>query len=282
MTEPTEYINGANNNTEENPWQKMAKEVLGQPQKETIPTHNEDFEAVRGNFQKNHDEKARTLEELKEQLANTDENDSRMIYYLTRRIDSTTGIVNNLGSVLKRMRPNTEEDLKERKEIIANYSKAIDEAIPDGEPIVFHGVNNIEVVRAITESGGLKTPEERGADFKSFATLIDVTTKKNIRTSCNFADAGTRSFLPYGGIFVFYPKENETERVLATGDGTEVQGGVEGVNLDEERFVGLITTKENIDEIKELFRANGLDEGKVFTHEQFLEYCKKTYPNHSE
>lgn len=157
----------------------------------------------------------------------------------------------------------------------------MDEVIPDGEPIVFHGVNNIETIKTIIESGGLKTPEERGVGFKSFATQIDVTAKKNIRTSCDFADAGARSFLPYGGMFVFYPKEYEKDNVLSTGDGTEVYGGVEGVDLREERFVGLITTDENVDEMKEIFHANGLDTKKIFTHEQFLEYCRRSFSKHS-
>lgn len=246
-------------------------------QKESIPTHNESFEAVKGNFQKNYDAKVEQLKGLKEQLTNTEEGNDRMAAFLANRVNSLAGTIDSIGDNLKRMRPNNEEDLRRRSEIRVNFSKAVNEAIPDGEPVVFHGVDNIEVVKKIIESGGLKTPEERGADFKSFATQIDVTAKKNIQTTCNFADAGVNSFLPYGGIFVFYPKEHEKENVLSTGDGTEVFGGVEGVNLKEDRFMGLITTDENIDEVKALFRANGLEEGKVFTHDQFLEYCKKKY-----
>ncbi len=281
MVESIEDRQDNSSNAGENPWQKMANEVLQQPQKESFPTYNESFEMVRGNFQKNYNAKVESLQKLKEQLATTDENDSRMVNYLTRRIDSEMSTVGYLGSVLKRMRLNDEEDLKKRSEILGKFSKAVDEVIPDGEPIVFHGVNNIETIKTIIESGGLKTPEERGVDFKSFATQIDVTTKKNIRTSCNFADAGAHSFLPYGGMFVFYPKEYEKDNVLSTGDGTEVQGGVEGVDLMEERFVGLITTDENIDEMKEIFQTNGLDTKKIFTHEQFLEYCRRSFSKHS-
>lgn len=82
-------------------------------------------------------------------------------------------------------------------------------------------------------------------------------------------------------MFVFYPKEYEKDNVLSTGDGTEVYGGVEGVDLREERFVGLITTDENIDEIKEIFQTNGLDTKKILTHEQFLEYCRRSFSKHS-
>lgn len=194
MIESIEGGQDNSSNAGENPWQKMANEVLQQPQEESFPTHNESFEMVRGNFQKNYNAKVESLQKLKEQLATTDENDSRMVNYLTRRIDSEMSTVRYLGSVLKRMRPNDEEDLKKRSEILGKFSKAVDEVIPDGEPIVFHGVNNIETIKTIIESGGLKTPEERGAGYKSFASQIDVTAKKNIRTSCNFADAGAQSF----------------------------------------------------------------------------------------
>ena len=69
-------------NAGENPWQKMANEVLRQPQKESLPTYNESFEMARGNFQRNYNVKVESLQKLKEQLATTDENDSRMINYL--------------------------------------------------------------------------------------------------------------------------------------------------------------------------------------------------------
>lgn len=99
-------------NAGENPWQKMANEVLRQPQKESFPTYNESFEMVRGNFQKSYNARVESLQKLKEQLAATDENDSRMVNYLTRRIDSKMSAVRRLDSVLKRMRLNDEEDLK--------------------------------------------------------------------------------------------------------------------------------------------------------------------------
>ena len=242
--------NNTENNTENNSWQILTEEFSQQSQRKSFQTHNEIVEMVKGNIQKIYNTKVEKLERLKEQLATTGENNSRMVNHLTRMINSQIGTIEYLDSALKRMRPNSEEDLKKRSDILNNYSKAIDEAIPDSEPIVFPGVNNIEVVKTIIESGGLKTPEERGADYKSFATQIDVTAKKNIRTSCHFADAGAHSFLPYGGLFVFYPKEHEKDNVLSAKDGTEVYGGEEGINLNENRFIGLITTEENINKMR--------------------------------
>lgn len=269
-------------NSELDQWQKMADEVLQQSQKESIPTHNESFETIKDNQQKNYDTKVAMLEKLKQQLAATDETDSRKVNFLNNRIEKQTATVDYIGGILKRMRPNNERDLEMREEVLTHFAKIVNEVIPDEEPVVFHGVDNINTVEEIIDSGGLKTPEERGADFTSFATQIDVAAKKNIQTSCNFADAGAHSFLPYGGMFVFYPKDHEKEKVLSTGNNTEVYGGISGVNLDEDRFMGLITTDENTDELKELFRKNNLDDKKVFTHEQFLDFCKDTYPDKNE
>ena len=175
------------------------------------------------------------------------------------------------------MRLNNEDDLKERYDIIKNYKNLVNESIPDDVPIVFHGNNNIGIVKQIIESGGLFTPEERGVDFRSFATQIDVTSKTNIRVSLEFADSGSDSFMPYGAIFVFYPKEDEYEKVLKNGDSSEVFGGVQSIKFNEDRFVGIITTDENLGVLKECMRENNFDENKVFTHHQFIEFCNQKF-----
>lgn len=57
----------------------------------------------------------------------------------------------------------------------------------------------------------------------------------------------------------------------------KVPGGVESVNFNEDRFVGIITTNENLDRLKRCFDDNKLNPNKVFTHDQFLEYCKNKF-----
>ena len=249
---------------------------LKELQKEVIPVDNGHYIAVHENMTHNLDFKQEALSIAKDQLQLSEEKgDTRKIEFYKKRVEGLSDTVRKLESQVSYMRPNTEEDLIEREFARKNFSKMVDEVIPDGEPIVFHGNNNIGTVKDIIEAGGLKTPEERGADFKSFATQIDVTAKTNTRVSCEFADAGVDSFMPYGAIFAFYPKEHEYEKVLKTGDSSEVLNGVEGVDFDEDRFVGVITTKENVDSIKKLFEEKHLDTGKVFTHNQFIEHYKK-------
>lgn len=242
-------------------------------------TNNENFENIKANLSSYYKSQLNKLKELKEQLLEAQkDNDTRKVDFYTKRISNTLDNINGTKNKLFCMRLNNEDDLKERNNIINNFPKLVNEIIPNDIPIVFHGNNNIETVKQIIISGGLYTPEERGVSFKSFATQIDVTYKSNIRVSCEFADSSINSFMPYGAIFVFYPKEHEYENVLKTGDSTEVFGGVEGINFNEDdRFIGIITTDENLEDLKKCMKDNNLDSNKVFTHYQFLDFCKDRF-----
>ena len=238
------------------------------------------FEKIKNNLLEDYKNQLEKLKELKNQLEEAKKNsDERKIIFYSKRIKSVLQIINNTKTKLSCMRLNDEKDIEERRRILNNYKNIIDETIPDDIPIVFHGNNNIELVKQIIGSGGLFTPEERDVDFKSFATQIDVTAKTNIRVSLEFADSGVNSFMPYGAIFAFYPKEHEYENVLKTKDNSEVFGGVESVKFDEDRFVGIITTKENIESLKKCMIEHNLDPNKIFTHEEFIEYCNKKFLN---
>ena len=245
--------------------------------------NNDRFEEIRKNTLENYNSKLENLKELKEKLLESKKNnDIRKIEFYTKRIESVLSNINNIKATLDCMRLNDENDLKERKNIKNTYSKKINDVIPDDIPIVFHGNNNIEIVKQIISTKGLYTPEERGVDFKSFATQIDVTAKSNIRVSLEFADASINSFMPYGALFVFYPKEYEYDKVLKTGDSSEVFGGVESIRFDEKRFVGIITTEENITSLKRCMKENELDSNKVFTHTQFIDFCKENFKSNTK
>lgn len=186
--------------------------------------------------------------------------------------------INEAENQLVYMRADIPEDLSERKEILQSFSQKIAEAIPDGVPMVFHGNNDIATVYEILKSGGLKTPEERGEDFKSFATQIDVANKHDIHVPVEFAEPGIESARPYGAIFAFYPKKDEIDKGLGK-FGSEVPGGVQSIDFKEEdnRFVGVITTKENKGRIQKWLQELGIDEKKVFTHSEFIEMCKDKF-----
>lgn len=177
-----------------------------------------------------------------------------------------------LQNQLKYIRDDTPKDLAEREEVRKTFSKQVSEIVPDGVPMVFHGNNDISTVYDIIKSGGLKTPEEQGIDFKSFATQIDVANKFDIHVPVEFAEPGYQSCRPYGAIFVFYPAEDELDKGL-NNYGSEVPGGVKSIDFKEDRFVGIITTEENKQRIQEWLEEFKIDSNKVFTHSEFIQMC---------
>lgn len=212
---------------------------------------------------------------LKEKL-NEYPQDSRVYEAFSQQIRDTERNLRQINDIIEFMRPSNDKDINSRLRIYKEFPKVIDETFPDGFPIVFHGTNNIGTVREILKTGGLLTPEQRNESRTSFASAIDVTYKSNILVSCEFADAGSGSFLPYGAIFAFKPKEDEIERVISTGQSSEVAQGVDGVSFRDQpqRLYGIITTPENIEKVKEWCEQYGIDSKKVFTHSKFNEKFK--------
>lgn len=235
---------------------------------------------IKNNYIFHYEKSKIKLDEYQQKLAKaiTEDNYREMEIY-TRRINNLIDRMRNYQTHIEFMRPNIEEDLQERLEIFQTFPQIIKSIIPDQIPLVFHGNNNIGIVLEIIKSGGLFTPEQRGVSETSFATQIDVTAKSNIKVSCEFAEPGMESFMPYGAIFVFLPLESEIEKVLNTGENTEVFGGVEGVNFKEQpdRLIGIITTTENKSRIQNCCLEYDWPHDKVFTHQEFLLQCNKLY-----
>ena len=182
-------------------------------------------------------------------------------------------------SIYEYMRPNAKEDVEKRIKILKEFPSAVKESIPDNIPLVFHGTKNIGTVLQIIKTGGLLTPEQKGESYTSFASQIDVTYKNDINVTCEFAEPGILdSYLPYGAIFAFTPLDEEIDIVVKT-KGTEVAGGVDGVRFTDEpdRLFSIITTSENKQKIEEWCEEYGWPNGKVTTHEEFIEKCKTIY-----
>ena len=216
------------------------------------------------------------IKQLKLKLENSPK-DSRAYEVYSQQIRDTERHLRQVNDTIEFMRPINEQDMQSRLKIFRDFPNIINDIFPDGFPIVFHGTNNIGTVRQILKTGGLLTPEQRNESMTSFASAIDVTYKTNITVSCEFADAGYDSFMPYGAIFAFKPQEDEIERAISTGDSSEVAQGVNGVNFIKEpkRLFGIITTPENIQRVKEWCKQYSIDENKVFTHNLFIQRYKE-------
>lgn len=205
-------------------------------------------------------------------------NETRKVAVYGSRVEKIKRRINELENQLSYMREDIPEDLEERKKIRQTFSKQVAKVIPDGIPMVFHGNNDIAAIYEILKTGGLKTPEERGVDFKSFATQIAVANKHDIHVPVEFADPGIDSARPYGAIFAFYPKKDEIYKGLEN-FGSEVPGGVQAIDFkeDDDRFVGIITTEENKERIQKWLQEFGMDYKKIFTHLEFIEMCKDKF-----
>lgn len=236
-----------------------------------------DFEFKYDKIKAKIEELQNNLEINKNNLKNS--SSEREINLYQRRINDCLDRIIILKSKLTYMRENNKDDLEERNKIRKTYSKLIKEMIPDDTPIVFHGVNNIGVVEQIIKSGGLFSCDDRGISDRSFASGIDVSYKNNISVTLEFADPSINDFMPYGAIFVFKPLDSEIDRVIKTGESTEVLGGLSSVNFRNEpdRLYGIITTTENLARVKEWCKKYGFDDKKVFTHKEFLVECQKLF-----
>lgn len=243
---------------------------------------NESYELAKNNLINIYNNRASKFENLKKQLETAINNDDERLIGHTRRImQNELSILKTQLYHINYMRPNLKDDIDARNQIIDLFPKTIKEVIPNDIPYVFHGNSNIGTVLEIIKEGGLFTPEERGVDSTSFASQIDVTSKNNIRVSCEFAEPNSHTFMPYGAIFVFLPQEDEIEKVISTNDSSEVYGGVKSINFTKnpEKLIGVITTLENKNIISKYLVESGLDKNKVFTHDEFVLDCINKFSN---
>lgn len=246
---------------------------------------NNKVEKIRNNYINECNRLVKKIEELENKKSDAMDNaDYRLMEIYQNRLKNYLQRLKNLKSVIEYLRESNYEDILERERIKREFPYLVKEVIPDDVPIVFHSNKNVGIIYEIIKSGGLFTPEQRGVDFSSFATLIDVTCKDNIEVSCAFAEQGNDYILPYGAIFAFLPLEEEFKKVLSTGESSEVYGGVEGVDFRKEpnRLIGIITTKENIDRFREWCIKYNLDPHKVFTHEEFIVNCRNLFSDDRE
>ena len=183
----------------------------------------------------------------------------------------------SLRKIIQELRLPYFTDIEERKEIANSFSIKVDEAIPDNDPIFFHGNGNIGIVEDIIREGALLTQKDRGYIISFSSYMICVTPKNNIQESLRIAGSGTEYSKPYGALFVISPPEEEFKAFESTIKSSSGLCCIQSTNFreDPDKLVAIITTNENIDRLKKVAKENGIDENKITDHDSFIEMYKQ-------
>lgn len=175
------------------------------------------------------------------------------------------------------IRPNSKEDIEYRERIATTYPERIKEAVSDNLNIRFHGTP-IYFAKQILESGGITSSGDRFDGYiKSTDRVgeISVTTKNELSRTINyFSDISAyQRNLPCGAIFVVVPQKEDAEY-----EGQALMHNVDFKRNPDQLFA-IISSPENIDNLKEWTKSAELPEDKVYEFEDFLNFVRK-YSNY--
>lgn len=170
------------------------------------------------------------------------------------------------------------EDINEREQL-NKFMNDVDNVIPDDDPLVFHGNGNISMVKEIIRSGSLLTQEDRGYSISWSSSIICASSKSDISQSIMFANSYRNYYLPYGALFVIAPKDDMQKGVFKGAINTNIIIPLYSINfhLEPKRLVAIITTNENINDLKKIAKENKLNENLIMNHNDFIKMCKNKY-----
>lgn len=174
------------------------------------------------------------------------------------------------------VRPNSENDTRERDDLRDNFKQRLLEAVPDNFDLRFHGTP-IYNAKSIIESGGIISSLDRSEYMPSTDSrgLISASRIDSVERTINFhLDIdGYKECLPCGCIFVLLPI---TER-----DKTELKemDQMENVNFHEnpDQLYSIITTSENISSVQEWLISANMNPDLVCTYKDFISKVEKGF-----
>lgn len=167
-------------------------------------------------------------------------------------------------------RPRQTEDITYRDWARENLGPAIREATPTGLPLRFHGAP-IYAARDIIASGGISSSVDRLGIETSYdvADQISVTTPDSIEVSLDSYTGLSQDnyFTPAGCLFAVLPATHED---VEAGKVSMLMGNVD-FKEHPEQLVGIMTTPENVNRVKEWTNIAGLDPNLVVEFKEFPE-----------
>lgn len=166
------------------------------------------------------------------------------------------------------IRPNSPEDIEYREKLTDVFGPKLASILGCDDSIRFHGTT-IYYTREILKSGAILSSSARFDGFNKSTDLkdeISVSTANTIdRTLSFFTDLYSyQSSLPAGCLFVLRASESDANLTQYAAMKTF------SFKEHPERLLGICTTIENIESVKEWLRLYGYDENLAYTFEDFL------------
>ena len=177
-----------------------------------------------------------------------------------------------LEDKLEFLRPENPDDIAYRNRQYEEFPKKIKEIVPDNLPLRFHGCP-IYAAKKIIHDGEISSSADRLGYETSFDSegQISVTTKQTIETTIwGYTDLGGDYNIPAGCVFVLLPKD---ENDAKAGDSMLM----ENVSFKEnpDRLFAIITSSENIENIKKWSQESGIDISKIHDFDGFIQNFDK-------
>jgi len=174
--------------------------------------------------------------------------------------------LNVINTELKYLRPRNIEDMEYRQRQYNNFSNFITKNIPNDLPLRFHG-SPLHASKEIILSGELSSYGDRIGVEMSYDTpnIVYVNTKDNIfNTVRNFCNLTYDYDTPAGCLFVVTPKDEQDE---ISGHNQTMESIYFKNNPD--RLVAVVSTPENVSNLKGWMKESNLPEEKVFDYDGF-------------
>ena len=171
------------------------------------------------------------------------------------------------------IRPNTQEDIKYRDEIVINYPNKLKEALSPNLDLRFHSTS-ISATKQIIQSKQITSVPDRYDGYIKNSDgegIISASTRNDIvRTITHYSHLNDyTSALPAGCVFALFPKDKSDAANYGRNEISSVN-----FTKNPEQLFGIITTPENIKRVKEWLEKSQLNPDLVYTHQDFLEVVK--------
>ncbi len=188
-----------------------------------------------------------------------------------RKLLKANYVLQRLLNKLSFLRPENENDKSYRLRQYREFSRLVDEHVPEDLHLCFHGCP-IDAAMHILEDGEISSSVDRIGSETSYdvSDQVSVSTKDNVRITVEGYSGLLEMEYPAGCIFAIIPKDEDeikSSRLLLIGN----------VNFRDnpERLHSIITTPENIERVTEWAKKSGVDPSKIHDYDEFIKIFEK-------